>query len=102
METHTVTLALVPDRILARRRAFLLLPIGLDNVDSAVFDQRSIDEVVEPGFRQFPVFFSGDPNWRRSPAILKPSAVRFRIGKTNAQALPLARPPQYDWDAFGS
>lgn len=86
----------MPSRILARRRAFLLLTVGLNNVDLAIFGQRAFNEIVEPSFRQFPAFLAGNPNRRRSSIILKPLAIRFCEGKSNAQALPSSRPPQYD------
>lgn len=96
MEAHAGALALVPGRILTCRGAFLLLAVGLNNVELAVFDQRPLDEIVESSLRQFPVFLTSNPSGRRSPAILKPLAVRLRVRKTNPQSLPLARPPQYD------
>lgn len=86
----------MPGRILTRGGAFLLLTVGLNNVDLAILDQRPLDKIVEPSFRQFPVFLAGNPNGRRSAIILKPLAIRFREGKSNAQALPISRPPQYD------
>jgi hypothetical protein len=82
--THTRALAHVPDSILTRRRAFFLLSIRLDYIELPVFAQRPFDEIVEPSFRQLPVFLASIPNRRRSPAILKPLPIHFRIGKTNA------------------
>lgn len=86
----------MPDRVLTRGGAFLLLAVRLNNVDLAVLGQRPLDEIVEPSFRQFPVFLVVNPDRGRSPAILKPLAVRFREGETNTQALPFSRPTQYD------
>ena len=86
----------MPGRVLTRGRAFLLLTVGLNNVNLAIFDQRPLDEIVEPSFRQFPIFLAGNPNGRCSPIILKPLAIGLREGNTNAQVLPLSRPPQND------
>lgn len=96
IEAHAGTLALMTDRVLARRGAFFLLAIRLDNIDFAVFGQRPLDEIIEPGFRQFPVFLAVGPDRGRSPAVLKPLAVRFSKRDTHTQALPFSRPTQYD------
>lgn len=64
------------ERFLACSRADLLLAVGLNDVDLAISDQRSIDEVIEPGFRQLPVSFcAADPFGSSSPPVLKPVAI---------------------------
>lgn len=62
IEAHARTFALMPDSVLTRWGAFLLLAVRLNNVDLAVLRQRPFDEIVEPSFRQFPVFLAVNPD----------------------------------------
>lgn len=85
------------DGVPARWRADFLLTIRLDNVDLAVSLQGTIDKIIEPGLRQFPVFLIATTPYRLSdPAVSQPFAIAVVERQTHAQQLARTAPPQDD------
>lgn len=100
MQAHARALAFMPYCILTRRRAFLLLAIGLDDINLAVHMQASLDKVVEPSLGQLPIPLRRDPGRSITPPVLQPLPVCFPVGQTNTQQLSLSCSPQDDRNIF--
>ena len=96
VRAHAGALALMAGRVEAGCRAFLLLAVWLDDIDSAVPMQGPLDKLVEPSLRHFPAFVRRLPSRRRSFAGLQPAPIVFGEGQPNPKALTFAAPPQYD------
>lgn len=95
MLAHAGALTFVTGRIPTSRRAFLLLAIGLNDIDLAEFLETLRDERVEPGLRGFPEAALLVPLGIGTTLAADPSSVGDLIWQSHPEAMPRP-PPQQD------
>ena len=84
----------MPGRILTRGSAFLLLAVGLDDINSAVTLQRPIDKIVKPRLWQLPASIFIYPLRRTPSRVLQPFPIVVGIRKSGSQLLSFFATPQ--------
>ena len=82
------------NRVLTSWRAFFLFSIRLKYIDAPVPLQSTFYEVIEPGFRQFPVSTIRYPDWIYSTVVSKPVAIVTFKWKAYSKLLTSARAPE--------